>query len=229
MTINSEQIQALKELCIKAGGEEWVAFVHSPSSTCSVHTPGDERCGDVIKWAGFDGQKNAKAKAKFIAAANPAVILSLLAERDADKSLIAELEESKANLEILYDANLCDMLPGSQYMDPPDGGNVTPLDQVARMVADYRQQIAEQAKSIAKLERALDLARNSNSVLAIRSELEARTLTVKLPKRATADKYVDGTFDNSDLAAIYNTCRLECEVKIKNACAAAGITLVVGE
>ncbi|ELX9578620.1 hypothetical protein SLJ66_001990, partial [Escherichia coli] len=31
--------------------------------------------------------------------------------------------------------------------------------------------IAEQAKNIAKLERALDLARNSNSVLAIRSEL----------------------------------------------------------
>ncbi|MEN0630596.1 hypothetical protein AAIG33_24775, partial [Phytobacter ursingii] len=59
--------------------------------------------------------------------------------------------------------------------------------------------------------------------------LRARTLTVKLPNRATADKYVDGTFDNSDLAAIYNTCRLECEVKIKNACAAAGITLVVGE
>lgn len=59
------------------------------------------------------------------------------------------------------------------------------------------------------------------------AELEARTLTVKLPKRKAASDYVDEEFDNSDLAAIYNACRLECEVKIKDACAAAGITLKV--
>lgn len=60
------------------------------------------------------------------------MIDKLLAERDVDKALIAE-----------YDDALCKLLPGVQYMDPPDGGNVTPLDQVARMVADYRQHIAE--------------------------------------------------------------------------------------
>ncbi|MEC3905143.1 ead/Ea22-like family protein [Leclercia adecarboxylata] len=38
---------------------------------------------------------------------------------------------------------LCELLPGVQYMDPPDGGNVTPLEQVRRMVADYRERIAE--------------------------------------------------------------------------------------
>ena len=59
------------------------------------------------------------------------------------------------------------------------------------------------------------------------AELEARTVTVKLPKRATADRYVDDDFDNSDLAAIYNACRRECEEKIKDACAAAGINLTV--
>lgn len=58
-------------------------------------------------------------------------------------------------------------------------------------------------------------------------ELEARTVTVKLPKRATADKYVDDDFDNSDLAAIYNACRRECEVKFEDACAVAGINLTV--
>lgn len=58
-------------------------------------------------------------------------------------------------------------------------------------------------------------------------ESEARTVTVKLPKRATADKYVDEDFDNSDLAAIYNACRRECEVKFIDACAAAGINLTV--
>lgn len=125
------------------------------------------------------------------------------------RQCVTELEESKTNLAILYDANLCDMLTGVEYMDPPDGGQVEPIEQVSRMVADYRQQIAEQAKRIA--------------------ELEARTLTVKLPGRKSASYYVEGEFDNSVLASIYNTCLIECEVKIKNACAAAGITLVVEE
>ena len=34
---------------------------------------------------------------------------------------------------------LCELLPGTQYMDPPDGGSVTPLEQVRRMVAEYRE------------------------------------------------------------------------------------------
>lgn len=38
---------------------------------------------------------------------------------------------------------LCKLLPGCHYMDEPDGGDVSPLEQVARMVADYRQKIAE--------------------------------------------------------------------------------------
>lgn len=59
------------------------------------------------------------------------------------------------------------------------------------------------------------------------ASLDARTLTVKLPQRATAGKYVDEEFNNSDLAAIYNSCRLECEVKFKDACAAAGIKLQI--
>lgn len=54
------------------------------------------------------------------------------------------------------DEELCRLLPpGAEYMDPPDGGDATPLEGVRRMVADYRQRIAE---------------------------LESRTVTVKLPK-----------------------------------------------
>ncbi|EAS1718269.1 ead/Ea22-like family protein [Salmonella enterica] len=59
------------------------------------------------------------------------------------------------------------------------------------------------------------------------ASLDDRTLTVKLPQRATVGKYVDEEFNNSDLAAIYNSCRLECEVKFKDACAAAGIKLQI--
>lgn len=42
------------------------------------------------------------------------------------------------------DEELCKLLPpGVEYMDPPDGGDVTPLEGVRRMVADYRQRIVE--------------------------------------------------------------------------------------
>ncbi|HEE0498870.1 TPA: hypothetical protein R6320_001253 [Klebsiella pneumoniae] len=42
------------------------------------------------------------------------------------------------------DEELCKLLPpGVEYMDPPDGGDVTPLEGVRRMVADYRQRIAK--------------------------------------------------------------------------------------
>ncbi|SWD47684.1 Ead domain protein [Klebsiella pneumoniae] len=59
------------------------------------------------------------------------------------------------------------------------------------------------------------------------AELESRTVTVNLPlpRRKTADDYVDDTFEPCDLAAVYNACRLECEVKFKNALTAAGIKM----
>lgn len=59
------------------------------------------------------------------------------------------------------------------------------------------------------------------------AEMESRTVKLPLPRRKTADDYVDDTFEPCDLAAIYNACRLECEVKFKNALAAAGIKVEV--
>lgn len=58
---------------------------------------------------------------------------------------VAELEEALRDKQALLEAldnALCELLPGTQYMDPPDGGSVTPLEQVRRMVADYRERIA---------------------------------------------------------------------------------------
>ncbi|HGY1290339.1 TPA: ead/Ea22-like family protein [Raoultella ornithinolytica] len=66
-------------------------------------------------------------------------------------ALVEALEKAQQ-----VDEELCKLLPpGAEYMDPPDGGDVTPLEGVRRMVADYRQRIAE---------------------------LESRTVTVKLPE-----------------------------------------------
>lgn len=78
-----------------------------------------------------------------------------------------------------YDAALCEMLPGIQYMDPPDGGNVTPLEQVRRMVADYRQRIAELEEQLRREQDyhlSVDMER-----MELWKKLEARTVTVKLP------------------------------------------------
>lgn len=76
----------------------------------------------------------------FIAMASPANVLAL----------VEALEKAQQ-----ADEELCKLLPpGVEYMDPPDGGDVEPIEQVRRMVADYRQRIAE---------------------------LESRTVTVKLP------------------------------------------------
>ncbi|EOZ5728960.1 ead/Ea22-like family protein [Enterobacter hormaechei] len=84
--------RALRKAAEQAGADEWCAFIDTKSKTYSVHTPGDNRCGDVVKWAGFDGQQRAAAKAKFIAAANPATVLALLDELEAADALNKHLE-----------------------------------------------------------------------------------------------------------------------------------------
>ena len=176
----------------------------------------------------------------------PDTVEKLLGVIGADKALIAE-----------YDDALCKLLPGVQYMDPPDGGSVTPLEQVARMVADYRQQIAEQAKCIAELQggqkkligwRASDytdetsdpeLAKNWAAAIGVlpifegdvNTKLEARTVTVKLPEPLMPAQHNSGelfmTPDDVQQGGYLN--RDDVLRVLRKACAAAGITLVVGE
>ena len=62
-----------------------------------------------------------------------------MAWKAAGAELVEALEKAQQ-----VDEELCKLLPpGAEYMDPPDGGDVTPLEGVRRMVADYRQRIAE--------------------------------------------------------------------------------------
>ncbi|EOI2439037.1 ead/Ea22-like family protein [Klebsiella pneumoniae] len=66
---------------------------------------------------------------------------------DAIIALVEVLEKAQQ-----VDEELCKLLPlGAEYMDPPDGGDVTPLEGVRRMVADYRQRIAELESCTVKL------------------------------------------------------------------------------
>ncbi|HDS4567336.1 TPA: hypothetical protein QHX73_000480 [Klebsiella pneumoniae] len=62
-------------------------------------------------------------------------------------ALVEALEKAQQ-----VDEELCKLLPpGVEYMDPPDGGDVMPLEGVRRMVADYRQRIAELESRTVKL------------------------------------------------------------------------------
>ncbi|MFC6121756.1 ead/Ea22-like family protein [Citrobacter bitternis] len=81
MTINSEQIQALKAAAESATPGEWaIQFGDEIYASDGVNH-------DQIAMLFSD---NSARDAEFIAAANPSVVLSLLAERDADKAMIAE-------------------------------------------------------------------------------------------------------------------------------------------
>lgn len=82
-------------------------------------------------------------------ASNPGHWLMNLKETNYLASLALQCLESNSTLvEALekaqqVDEQLCKLLPpGVEYMDPPDGGDVEPIEQVRRMVADYRQRIA---------------------------------------------------------------------------------------
>lgn len=85
--------QALREAAEKATQGEWVAFISSDTGTYAVHTPGDKRCEDVIKWTGFDGQKNAENNARYIAAFNPEVVQALLDERERNQQYIKRRDQ----------------------------------------------------------------------------------------------------------------------------------------
>lgn len=90
MTDITELAQSLKAAAEKATPGPWVALTNTATRTFSVHTPDDKRCDNVIKWTGFDGQRKAKANAKFIALANPANILALVEALEKAQQRITE-------------------------------------------------------------------------------------------------------------------------------------------
>lgn len=90
--------QALRELAKQATQGEWRAFISSDTGTYAVHTPGDKRCEDVIKWTGFDGQENAENNARYIAAFNPEVVQALLDERERNQQYIKRRDQENEEI-----------------------------------------------------------------------------------------------------------------------------------
>ena len=110
--------QVLREAAEKATPDEWVAFISTDTGTYAVHTPGDERCEDVIKWTGFDGQKNAENNARYVAAFNPKVALELLGEikrlEDTNIDAMCRIAELETNLAALAAENAA-LKAGAMY------------------------------------------------------------------------------------------------------------------
>ncbi|HBB0347297.1 TPA: ead/Ea22-like family protein [Escherichia coli] len=96
--MNKIDYQALREAAQLATQGEWVAFISSGTGTYAVHTPGDKRCEDVIKWTGFDGQNNAENNARYIAAFNPEVVLALLDERERNQQYIKHRDQENEDI-----------------------------------------------------------------------------------------------------------------------------------
>ncbi|HIA2979497.1 TPA: ead/Ea22-like family protein [Escherichia coli] len=142
--------QALRDAAEKATPDEWVAFISTDTGTYAVHTPGDERCEDVIKWTGFDGQKNAENNARHVAAFNPKVALELLGEikrlEDTNIDAMCRIAELETNLAALAAENAglksgaMDEIKvinrGGQAYCVKDGVRVNPM--YARGWNDYR-------------------------------------------------------------------------------------------
>ncbi|HFO2477257.1 TPA: ead/Ea22-like family protein [Klebsiella pneumoniae] len=134
----------------------------------------------------YDGEghvawdETAQRNAEFIALANPANI----------RALVEVLEKAQQ-----VDEELCKLLPpGVEYMDPPDGGDITPLEGVRRIVADYRQRIAD---------------------------LESRTVTFKLP--FTPEPSAFAPWAAKAFYQFHKDTVKSCVAVFSDACAAAGI------
>ncbi len=133
MTDITELAQSLKAAAEKASNGDWVKESGDGWEACC--SANDQANGGFII-AHFEGPDAAENR-EFVQAANPANILAL----------VEALEKAQQ-----VDEELCNLLPpGVEYMDPPDGGDVTPLEGVRRMVADYRQRIAELESRTVKL------------------------------------------------------------------------------
>ncbi|EKL8058014.1 ead/Ea22-like family protein [Salmonella enterica] len=138
MTIDK---RALREVAEKATKGPWTLFSDIDTKTFSIHTPRDKRCENVIKWGGFDCQKNAKANAEFIAAFNPKVALALLDEN-------IQLQREKDALEAVALALRDDMRDARGKLEAAER-LIAELDQ--RLI-EYAGIATREARRVAELE-----------------------------------------------------------------------------
>lgn len=182
MNMTNEQIQAFKAAAESCGKQEPLSLVVYHGKMCLRNKGGIvfTVLRDIC-FPEYSAENENYARLAELCTSDS--ILSLLAERDADKALIAEQAKSNALL---------------------------------------KEQRANWFQMAQKLGEDLDAAEKRIA------ELEARTLTVKLPD----EKFCPAEYAGSQLwseTEIWNQAVSACETALKNSCAKQGITLVVGE
>ena len=144
----TELAQSLKAAANKAGADDWQAKKISGEFYVIRKGSYSSKCG--YRTYQPIAEIDHKSTRDYVAIASPANILAL----------VEALEKAQQ-----VDEELCKLLPpGVEYMDPPDGGDVTPLDGVRRMVADYRQLIAELESRTVKMPEPFKLAKSSSGL-----------------------------------------------------------------
>ena len=102
--------QELREAAEQATQDEWVAYILSgQNGTYPAHTSEGRHCGYFIDWPGIDGQRNAAANARYIAAIPPKVALALLDKikhlEDTNIDATCRIAEFESNLAALVAEN----------------------------------------------------------------------------------------------------------------------------
>lgn len=209
--MTNEQIQALQAAADATQATEWefherYSLSHAGGGYVSIN--GVEAIWCLNKAVG--GMAHSKDVLRYIAAANPAVILSLLAERDADKALIAVY--SDAYKEAAHEVSV----------------NWEAATALAEENTELKRRIAELEE---RERRIIKLANDSGELCdRVMDALESRTLTVKFPEPLMPAQHNSGelfmTPDNVEQGGYLN-----CDDvlrALRKACVAAGIKLDVG-
>lgn len=132
--------QELREAAEQATQDEWVAYIlPGQNGTYPAHTSEGRHCGYFIDWPGIDGQRNAGANARYIAAIPPKVALALLDEINA-------LEETRIN-------DVCRIAELTKQLESAKSKLNEQREHYEGVIADGGKRIAELEKQCAESER----------------------------------------------------------------------------
>lgn len=193
--------QALREAAEKA----------LPAMKRLLMMPNDELFDEAL--LNVDGDVDAANAFNLIA--GPETVLALLDELEAAQNYAKERDEENQDLMLTIgrlrveretieserDNALCELLPGTQYMDPPDGGSVTPLEQVHRMVAEYRGRIEE----LEEKQRLIDICQGQGLEHRIAAEKRAEAAEKRIADQhgiiLSARNFISEYAQNGDVGA----------------------------
>ncbi|HHH6792115.1 TPA: ead/Ea22-like family protein [Escherichia coli] len=138
--MNKINYQELREAAEQATQDEWVAYIlPGHNGIYPARTSEGRHCGYFIDWPGIDGQRNAGANARYIAAITPKVALALLDEINA-------LEETRIN-------DVCRIAELTKQLESAKSKLNEQREHYEGVIADGGKRIAELEKQCAESER----------------------------------------------------------------------------